>query len=38
MDLTGGPVRKYLPTDSNIVEIVRKAISQGQIVMAVPKK
>lgn len=37
-DLTGAPVRKYLATDSNLPNIIRSAVSGGQIVIAVPKE
>lgn len=36
-DLTGSPVRKYLVSDNNLSNVIRTAISLGQVVMAVPK-
>jgi hypothetical protein len=37
-DLTGAPVRKYLATDANLSNVIRKAISNGQVVIAVPRE
>lgn len=37
-DLTGAPVRKFLTTDSELPNIIRKAISGGQTVVAVAKE
>lgn len=37
-DLTGAPVRKYLPTDAEFATVIRNAISAGQPVIAVPKQ
>mgnify|MGYP006869351043 CR=1 FL=1 len=37
-DLTGAPVRKYLPSDTDFATVIRNAISAGQPVIAVPKQ
>lgn len=37
-DLTGAPVRKYVPSDPEFANIIRNAISAGQPVIAVPKQ
>lgn len=37
-DLTGAPVRKYLSNDYDLPNIIRNAISNGQVVMAVPRE
>lgn len=36
-DLTGAPVRKYLPSDAEFATAIKSAISAGQPVLAVPK-
>lgn len=37
-DLTGAPVRKYLPSDPDFTTAIKNAISAGQPVLAVPKE